>query len=238
MRARLLELAHEDPTVVAAAITGSHVIGREDAWSDVDLAFGIDDAASIDDALAEWTARVEHEFGLVHHFDLRVGPTVYRVHLLPSTLQVDLAFTPASELASYGATWRTVFGTAQSREPTAPPPRDERVGMTWLYLMHVRVAVERGKVLQAEHFLGEARTRVLQLACVRHGLRWAYGRGFHDLPADATAWVEESLPHSLEPDELRRALGAIVEPFLREVFEASAELHARLAPVVRLLSNE
>jgi predicted nucleotidyltransferase len=234
VRERLLELAREDRRVVAAAITGSFALGQEDRWSDVDLAFGIEDGVRVEDALEDWTAAVERELGLVHRFDLRVGPSIYRVHLLPSGLQVDLAFTPASELTAVGPAWRTVFGAANSRELPAAPPLDERVGMTWLYVLHARSSIERGRALQAEHFLGELRSRVLQLSCVRLGLRWHHGRGFHELPPDASAWVAESLARSLEPEELRRALGVAVEAFLAELGESAPELHGRLAPILRL----
>jgi predicted nucleotidyltransferase len=236
VRERLLELARADGEIVAAAILGSHVAGREDRWSDVDLSLAVAEGATVAASLAKWTAIVEREFGVVHHFDLRKRSTVYRVFLLPNGLQVDLSFTPAAEFASYGPNWRTVFGSAQSREPSPPPPLDELVGYGWLYLLHVRVAVERGKLLQAEHFLSALRSRTLELACIRHGLRWQYGRGFDGLPAAATAWVDGSLARSLDPGELRRALRLAAEAFLDEVEAASPELHQRLAPPLRLLT--
>ncbi len=238
VRGRLLELARGDERIVAAAVTGSSVVGREDRWSDVDLAFAIADGAVLDEMLADWTAIVEREFGLVHNFDLRHRATVYRVFLLPTRLQVDLAFTPASEFASYGPTWRTVWGSAQTRELPGPPPLDELAGMGWLYLLHVRVATERGKVLQAEHFLAALRQRTLELACIRLGLRWQYGRGFDALPAPATSWIDGALPRSLEPPELRRALSATAEAFLRELAEASPGLHERLAQTLLLIATD
>jgi predicted nucleotidyltransferase len=41
VRQRLLHLAEADPTVVGAAITGSHATDDGDRWSDIDLAFAI-----------------------------------------------------------------------------------------------------------------------------------------------------------------------------------------------------
>src|SRR5437763_194149 len=83
----------DDRRFVAGALTGSASMGREDRWSDVDLAFGGGDAAELGPALAEWTARLYERHRALHHVDVAVGPTVYRVFLLENGLQVDLAFT-------------------------------------------------------------------------------------------------------------------------------------------------
>src|SRR5205823_986826 len=71
VRARLLELAEADPDVVGTAITGSHVSGAEDEWSDVDLAFAI--GGEMAAALERWRERLYRDFGALHHWDLPWG---------------------------------------------------------------------------------------------------------------------------------------------------------------------
>src|SRR5919107_1294217 len=107
VRDRLLALAHDDPAIVAAAVTGSHVADGGDAWSDIDLALGVADDRST--ALTRWTAVLDRDFDALHHWDLPSGSTVYRVFLLPGGLEVDIAFTPAAEFGPRGPNWHTVF---------------------------------------------------------------------------------------------------------------------------------
>src|ERR671933_2855178 len=91
VRARVLELARDDERITGGAITGSVTVGAEDRWSDIDTAFGFADGVEPVTVLDEWTAVLEREFSLLHHFDLRHGPTLYRVSLFPSTLQLDVS---------------------------------------------------------------------------------------------------------------------------------------------------
>jgi len=93
VRERLLEIAGGDAAVVDAAVTGSHASGGGDRWSDVDLAIAV--RGEMGPALERWTGLLYREFAAVHHWDLPVGSTVYRVFLLPGWLEVDIAFTPA-----------------------------------------------------------------------------------------------------------------------------------------------
>ena len=87
-------------------MTGSATGGVQDAWSDVDLAFGVRDRAAIPDVLADWTPMMYREHGALHHVDVVVGAWTYRVFLLANQLQVDLAFAPAD------AGWAPVLGRA------------------------------------------------------------------------------------------------------------------------------
>jgi predicted nucleotidyltransferase len=111
-RRLLLERAHSDPRIVAAAVVGSEASGRVDRWSDLDLTFGVSDDASLEEVLAEWTRAVDAELDAPDLFDVHVGPTVYRVFLLPGNLQVDLSFTPAARFGPLGPDFRLPFGTA------------------------------------------------------------------------------------------------------------------------------
>src|SRR6185503_3958295 len=95
LRSELLDYAAGDGRISGAAITGSAAADREDRWSDIDLAFGIADAAELPNVLSDWTAHMYDRHGALQHLDVRSGAWIYRVFLLPGTLQVDLAFVPA-----------------------------------------------------------------------------------------------------------------------------------------------
>src|SRR5689334_11946414 len=97
LRSVLLESAAADKRITGAAITGSAASGREDEWSDIDLAFGVADGVELRSVLSDWTKRLYDRHGAVHHVDVTFGPWIYRVFLLANTLQVDLAFVPASD---------------------------------------------------------------------------------------------------------------------------------------------
>src|SRR5256714_14814981 len=91
VRQRVLALAQSDPRVIAGALTGSMAFGDGDEWSDIDVAFGIAEGITLEAVLDDWTQIFEQEWGVLHHFDLSFGSSVYRVFLLPSGLEVDVA---------------------------------------------------------------------------------------------------------------------------------------------------
>src|SRR5262245_6756212 len=184
IRADLLEVAKADPRLSGGAITGSGAAGREDRWSDVDLAFGVADPALLADVLADFTRRMIDRHGAVHHFDVRAGAWIYRVFLLASTLQVDLAFAPAAQFGALAPTFRLVFGHATELTHASPPKAEDLIGMAWLYALHVRSSLARGKLTQAEYMVSAMRDQVLALACVRFGLPAREGRGVDQLPAE------------------------------------------------------
>ena len=62
LRSDLLEYAAKDQRISGAAITGSAAAAREDRWSDIDLAFGVSDAAELPNVLSDWTA---HMYGSI-----------------------------------------------------------------------------------------------------------------------------------------------------------------------------
>ena len=78
--------------------------------------------------VADWTARMYAEHGAVHHLDVTSGATLYRVFLLASTLQVDLAFAPAAEFRAIAPTFRLLFGTAA--EPAIARQTLPKIGPT------------------------------------------------------------------------------------------------------------
>jgi predicted nucleotidyltransferase len=121
LREELVAAAQADERISGVAVTGSAAHGALDRWSDIDLALGIADRARLHEAIADWTDRMHREHGAVHHFDVTRGSWVYRVFLLQSTLQVDLAFAPAEEFGALSPTFRLLSGTSVDLPPVAPP---------------------------------------------------------------------------------------------------------------------
>jgi len=115
----VLELARNDPRVVAGAELGSRHAGGGDRWSDLDLSFGLAEEVAISEVLADWTPRLAAELGAVHLFDLPHLGWVYRVFLLPGSLQLDLSFAPRALLGPRGPKFRLLFGEAADQP--APP---------------------------------------------------------------------------------------------------------------------
>jgi hypothetical protein len=72
------------------------------------------------------------------------------------------------------------------------------------------------------------RDNALALACVRHGLPAAHGRGMDLLPREVTAPFAGSLVGQLESGELSRAFGVAVRGLLDEVRSSEPELARRL----------
>ena len=204
LRSNLLEYAARDERISGAAVTGSAAVDREDQWSDIDLAFGVIDVAKLSDVLSDWTKLMYEKHSAVHHVDVKSGTWVYRVFLLASTLQVDLAFAPATDFRPLAASFRLVFGNANTPQNTPPPLASDIIGLGWLYALHARSCIARRRLWQAEYMISGLRDHALALACVRSGVPTVHGRGLDQLPREVTAKFESSLVRQLEPDELLR----------------------------------
>ncbi len=233
LRGRLLRLADEDERVVAGAAVGSLAVDGGDRFSDLDLTFGIADHLAVDDVLDDWTRTLIDDLDAVRLADLARGPTTYRVFLLPDALQFDLSMTPAAQFRPAGPRFRLLFGETAAGDaegpkppvagelfiPTRAVPRD-LFGWGVIYALHARACIERGRVWQAEHYVGAVRDHALSLACLRQGLRAVQARGYDDLPADTLARFEGAHVGTVEPDALRRALAASVLALMDEGGEA------------------
>jgi len=222
LRERLLTLAQEDERAVAGAAVGSLAVDRGDRLSDLDLTFAIADDVAVADVLDDWTRTLVDELDAVHLVDLERGPTTYRVFLLPDALQFDLSMTPAAQFRPAGPRFRLLFGATAAGEPVTPPPPDAGDLFGWgvIYALHARACIERGRVLQAEHYVGAVRDHALTLACRRHGLPAAQARGYDDLPAEIRARFEGTHVGMVEPRALRGALAASVGALMVEGEEA------------------
>ena len=228
LRDRVLRLADEDGRVVAGAAVGSLAVGGGDRFSDLDLTFGVADDSSVAEVLADWTGVLVADQGAVHLVDLEHGPTTYRVFLLPGSLQFDLSLTPAAHFRPAGPRFALLFGrTAPELAPAAPSgsgqlflptpavPHD-LFGWGVIYALHARACIERGRVFQAEHYVGALRDHALALACLREGAVAVQARGYDDLSAETLARFEHAHVAATEPTALRAALSASVLALVRE----------------------
>ena len=222
LRDHLLRLAEEDEHVVAGAAVGSLAVDGGDRFSDLDLTFGIADHVSVADVLDDWTRTLVDELDAVHLADLQRGPTTYRVFLLPDALQFDLSMTPAAQFRPAGSRFRLLFGetAAGESEVSAAPDAGDLFGWGVIYALHARACIERGRVWQAEHYVGAVRDHALSLACLCQGLPAVQARGYDDLSAETLARFEAAHVGAVEPGALRAALAASVLALIREGAEA------------------
>jgi hypothetical protein len=195
LREGLVSTAYTDTHITGAAVTGSAAVGREDRWSDIDLALCVAADADFGQVLADWTDRMYREHAAVH------------------------------------------FGTANQRPTVPAPAAAELIGMGWLYALHARSSIARGRVWQAEYMISSVRDHVLALACLRHGVPPVQGRGMDSLPPEITAALAEALVCSLDIVELRHAFGVISGALLVEIEWVDAGLANRLAGPLRELAS-
>jgi hypothetical protein len=216
VRDRVLELAASDARVVAGAIVGSLARRAGDRWSDLDLTFAVADDVRVGDVLDAWTRTLAGELDAVHLFDLPHGSTIYRVFLLPGSLQLDLSFSPASDFGALGPDFSLLFGKAVEKVHAAPPSAQELFGYAAHHAVRARICIERGRDWQAEYWISGVRDYALSLACLRRGLPATHGRGFDALPAGIRSAFVDAIVRALDRDELLRALRAAVDGLLRE----------------------
>lgn len=229
LRDRVLLLAEEDARVVAGAAVGSLALGGGDRFSDLDLTFGIADDVPVGDVLADWTRALSDELDAAHLADLERGSTTYRVFLLPDALQFDLSMTPAAQFRPAGPRFRLLFGeTAPDASEVLTPTitggifmptsavAGDLFGWGVIYALHARACIERGRVWQAEHYVGAVRDHALSLACLRQGLTAAQARGYDDLSVETLARFGDTHVGATAPGALRAALAAAVLALMRE----------------------
>ncbi len=232
---RLLAAARADRRISAAALVGSAALDRDDEWSDIDVALRLVPGAQPRDVAVGWTQRMYAEHGAVDHTDVWSGSALYRVYLLAGTLQVDLSFWPDAEFAATGPAFRVVFGAANHPRPSAPRDPDAVIGMGWLYALHARSSIARGRGLQALQMLDGVRDQIVALACLRHGLPEQQGRGADDLPRELVASIADTVVRELGTAELTRAFRAAVELLLVEIECGDRERFVRLRDTAREL---
>lgn len=229
IRIELVSCAKNDSRIAGAAHTGSAASGLMDRWSDIDLALCLAPGSNLNEVLTDWTDRLYGKYQAVTHHDLRYGNTLFRVFLLKSTLQIDLAFWLHDEFAAMGPNFKLIFGAAKDSGAVPAPAAQDLIGMAWLYALHVRSSILRGRIWQAEYMLSGMRDQVLALACLREGLPAAQARGVDDLPPEITNSAVECLVRSLAAAELKRAFCATMRALLNEIECVDIELTKSLA---------
>jgi predicted nucleotidyltransferase len=223
LRRSIVDRARSDDRVLACALLGSTARGEEDAWSDIDVALRLSEGTELAVVVSDWTAWISALVDVADTLAIPSSGAIYHVFLLSSSLQVDLSFWPYEEFRSTGEPVRLVFGEAGPAEsPTNPDPL-ALVRMGWLYALHARSAIARRRSWQADMMLTEFRNQVIALACVRHGLNPADGRGAHRLPAELSAELAASRAAHLEAAELGRSLDRTLDLYLAEAARHSPE---------------
>jgi hypothetical protein len=229
LREQVLSWGQDDDRVLAGAIVGSLALDSGDPYSDLDLMFGIADHVAITDVLDDWTRWLIDRVGGVRLVDLERGSTVYRVFLLPGALQLDLSMAPATHFRPTGPRFRLVFGQTARTDAEAlarsavgtlfistPAVARDIFGWGVIYALHARACIERGRVWQAEHYVGAVRDHALSLSCLRLGITPAQARGYDDLPEAILDQVAAGHVGVLETEPLRVALEASVAGLLGE----------------------
>jgi len=228
LRAELVSAAQSDPNLAAAANTGSAASDRLDRWSDIDIGLCLKPDAARDQVIANWSDRL-YGHGSVTHTDIMRGPTLFRVFLLENTLQVDIAFWDAADFGPMGPNFKLIFGETQPPRPAPQPDPQALIGMAWLYALHIRSSIARGRILQADYMLSGMRNHVFELMCLRCGVVAQQGRGLDDLPPDEQKSALECIPRSLGPGELKRAFQRTTQTLRWEIGNVDAELESRLS---------
>jgi predicted nucleotidyltransferase len=235
LRDELLAYARSDSSITAAALVGSAARQQTDRWSDIDLALRLGDEVDPVSTADSWTAELAGRHEIAGQLDLWSGPALYRVLLFADSLQVDLSFWPASDFAGNGEPFELVFGEANPENPgPASDPRDA-VSWGWLYAIHARSAIVRGRDWQAVQMIEGLRDRVITLACLRHGLPAHQGRGVDQLPPPVLAQLTRTLVTRSDRDQLAAAFEAAVDLLLTEAHHLDPGLAARLTPPLSTL---
>ncbi|HZC30788.1 MAG TPA: hypothetical protein VE261_04660, partial [Gaiellaceae bacterium] len=111
-----------------------------------------------------------------------------------------------------------LFGETAAGASEVPQPAvaGDLFGWGVIYALHARACIERGRVWQAEHYVGAVRDHGLSLACLREGVTAVQARGYDDLSDETLARFERAHVGTLEPETLREALAASVVGLMRE----------------------
>lgn len=237
LRDALIAAAEADEEVVGAALVGSAATGREDAWSDIDLMLQIRAGTDPGSVAERWTADFYGSHGAVHHLDVVAGGVLYRVFLTRASLQVDVSFWPEDQFRATEPGFKVLFGRPNPPTEPSEPDAERMVGLGWLYALHARSAIARGRRWQAVMMLDHLRDEVLALGCVRLGLNPHHGREADRLPPEFLDALHRARAVSVEGEELTRSNGALLKCFAEEVARHDRALAERLRPALDELAG-
>ncbi|MFD2468536.1 nucleotidyltransferase domain-containing protein [Amycolatopsis silviterrae] len=224
IREALIAAARRDGDIVGAALVGSAARGTEDRWSDIDLVLQLAENADEPAVVARWTRSRDDEFGVADTLDVTSREGVrYRVFLLDSSLQIDLSFWPRDLFRATEDGFQLVFG--QANEPTSAeqPGSAQMIGMAWLYALHARSAIARGRTWQAVMMLDDLRDQIIALECLRYGVNPWHGREVDRLPAAVLETLADGRATSVSSAELERSRLALLRHYLAAVEHHDAE---------------
>lgn len=237
IKAQLIQAAREDASILSAVVFGSAARGAEDAWSDIDLGFRLAPGEDVALVCNRWTESMSQAFGLASTLDIWAQGALYRVFLLDSTLQVDLSFWPYESFTIEGPHYELLFGEAHF----APAPAvnvGQIIGMGWLYILHARSYICRGRPWQALLMLEALRNQIFMLKCHRHGLAYYKGLGIDRLPPGEAHGVGSCMPASRGTAELARAFEALCTIYMQEVGLFSEAIADQLKTPVSAMQEE
>jgi predicted nucleotidyltransferase len=237
LRAALVDAAQADQDVSAAALVGSAATGREDRWSDIDLVLSVSTRADPNEVARRWTERLYADHDAAHHLDVFADGVRYRVFLLASSLQVDISFYPAERFRATQPGFQLLFGTANPPTDPNPPSPENLIGTAWLYALHVRSAIARGRNWQAVLMLDQLRDHLVALACLRHGLEPHHGRGVDRLPGAFLDALQAARPASPVARQLLQTHRAALRLLLAEAAAHDQSLADRIEPAIRALAE-
>lgn len=239
LRDRIVQRALDDDRYAAAALLGSAARSAEDVWSDIDLAIRLRPTTDADEALADWSDWLTSRIDVCDQLDVHASGAIYRVFLCRDSLQIDLSLWPWETFrATNGEPMTLIFGEAL--EADAPPGRGWRhsARMGWLYALHARSAIHRGRALQADLMLSNWRECVLELACLRLGRNPNHAREAHLLPAELQQTVERARPGRLTKANLMAALGGTAKLYLDEVARHDPSYSSQLRDAIDEIAHQ
>lgn len=228
IHAQLVALAVADERIAGAALVGSAARDAQDEWSDIDLVLQLDASADEAAVVGDWTRRIDERHGLADTLDVYSRGVRYRVFFLRSSLQIDVSFWPHDQFRATEPAFRLLFGTPDEPEKPTPVAPGDAIGWGWLYAIHARSALARGRLWQASMMLDELRSRLITLQCIRAGLNPWQGRDVDRLPLDDRAALEASRAPQISVDDLERSRVLLSRQFLDEVALHDPERFARL----------
>ncbi|WP_409184515.1 nucleotidyltransferase domain-containing protein [Amycolatopsis sp. VS8301801F10] len=224
IRDELIAAARQDVDIAGAALVGSAARGAEDRWSDIDLVLQLAQDADEAAVVARWTRSLDEKYGVADTLDVTSREGVrYRVFLLDSSLQVDLSFWPHDLFRATENGFQLVFGQANEPTGAAEPDSAQVIGMAWLYALHARSAIARGRTWQAVLMLDDLRNQISTLECLRYGLNPWHGREVDRLPEPVLETLRNGRAASVSLAELERSRQALLQHYLAAVEHHDAE---------------
>jgi hypothetical protein len=109
-----------------------------------------------------------------------------------------VSFWPHDQFSPSDPKFRLIFGEANEVIGSRAESATSVLGMSWLYALHVRSSIARGRAWQTVHMISGVREQVVQPACLRHGPRTGWGRVADDRPPRLGTALDGTLLKSTE----------------------------------------